>query len=59
VPEHFRSKEHTIDSFRITGLEKIRKNSKFYRQQKEDWWMDRLGTVHPRGLNIQDTREVI
>jgi hypothetical protein len=59
VPEHFRSKEHTIDSFRITGLEKIRKNSKFFRQQKEDWWMDRLGTVHPRGLNIQDTREVI
>ena len=50
VPLHFCSSEHTIEDFRIVGLEKIYK-SWIYRKEKEKFWMHKIGTLDENGLN--------
>ena len=54
VPKHFRENGHTQEDFRITGLERIRVPRKIFREEKERWWMEKLGTVQPRGLNKKE-----
>ena len=52
VAEHFNSKGHSVDDFQVIGIEKIF-GEETYRLVKETFWIKKLKTFPPHGLNIK------
>ena len=50
IGTHFNSEGHSLDSFRVIGLEKTNK-SWIYRREKEQFWIHKLNTLDENGLN--------
>ena len=50
VPIHFNKQPHTINNFRVVGLEKQYRNNKIYRQLRESFWIKKLDTIN-HGVN--------
>lgn len=50
---HFSSPLHSIQDLRIIAIEKIpdQKNSLLSRKDRENYWIRKLSTAHPQGLN--------
>ena len=51
IPNHFNQKGHAIDDLKIVGIEKIRKNNIFLRKIRETFWIKKIDTLMPKGLN--------
>ena len=51
VAEHFNQQDHDISDFKIVILEKCTDPSRYYRKIRELFWIERLNTVMPAGLN--------
>ena len=51
IAEHFNSDKHNIKDIEIVGLEKIKKNDIHLRKIRESFWIKKMGTLHPKGLN--------
>ena len=51
VAEHFNKEEHSIGSMEIVGLDKIKVNDIHLRKIRESFWIKKLKTQHPDGLN--------
>lgn len=53
--QHFSQKQHNCTAFRVVVLETVKwlPYIDTYKRllQREAWWIFRLGTLHPRGLN--------
>ena len=51
VPRHFASNNHRIDDLKIVGIEKIKSNDIHYRKIRESFWIKKMGTLKPNGIN--------
>jgi hypothetical protein len=53
IAAHFNSKDHSINNLTALAIEKIPDNifSIRTRKQREQFWQEKLGTIHPLGLN--------
>ena len=51
IPDHFNSKDHSIDHLEIACVEKIRDHDMHLRKVRETFWIQKLNTLHPHGLN--------
>ena len=51
IPNHFNGPHHELKDLKIVGIEKIRKNDIFLRKIKETFWIKKLQTLIPVGLN--------
>jgi Na+-translocating ferredoxin:NAD+ oxidoreductase RnfC subunit len=51
VADHFSSDGHTEKDMGVTVLERMKDNSRYYRQIKELQWIEKLQTEAPQGLN--------
>ena len=51
VAEHFNQPDHGISDFKIVILEKCTDPSRYFRKIRELFWIERLNTVMPAGLN--------
>ena len=50
ITRHFSSDKHDLSHYKIVGLEKNFKDD-FFRKTRELFWMQKLKTVKPHGLN--------
>ncbi|KAK3089634.1 hypothetical protein FSP39_005226 [Pinctada imbricata] len=53
VSNHFNLKDHSEKDVKFTILEKCYSNSMYYRKGREIFWMEKLNTFVPFGLNIK------
>ena len=51
VPNHFTQNGHGIKDIKIAILERCLENSRYYRKTKEIFWIEKLNTGIPLGLN--------
>ena len=51
VALHFNEPDHDISDFQIVILEKCADRSRYYRKIRELFWIERLSTIIPSGLN--------
>ena len=51
IPNHFNQINHKLSDLRIVGIQKIRSKDIHYRKIRETFWIGKLGTLQPRGLN--------
>ena len=52
VARHFYSNGHSVDDFSVIGIEKIF-GDETYRKVRESFWIKKLKTLIPDGLNQQ------
>ena len=51
---HFTSQNHNHNDFKVQIIEKVTPNTPSYRLEREEFWMKRLVTKTPHGLNKYD-----
>ena len=51
IESHYRDKRHSVQNLEIVCLEKIRGNDIHHRKIRESFWIQKLKTIHPYGLN--------
>ena len=51
VTEHFNQADHSVDDLRCIIIEKVYSNTLTRRLRRENFWMNKLQTVYPLGLN--------
>ena len=51
VAEHFNSENHDILHMKIVCIEKIRKIDIHFRKIRESFWINKLQTLYPKGIN--------
>jgi hypothetical protein len=56
VAKHFLQKNHTKENLKVIGIEKVL-GTEIYRKVKESFWMKKLNTLEPKGLNTQYERK--
>ena len=49
---HFNGKDHDIKDFSIICIEQIKNNNQHLRKIRESFWIKKLRTMQPRGLNM-------
>ncbi len=54
VATHFAKNNHTLANLQITIIENLGNQSKFRRQHREKFWISKLDTYQPNGLNIRE-----
>ena len=54
VTAHFCQLDHTMEDLEVRGIEKIHRNSKQWRKEKERYWIFTLRTLSPHGLNLNE-----
>ena len=51
---HFNSKGHTLSDFRALIIERVIPNDGAWLLEREDFWIKKLETKSPKGLNLND-----
>ena len=52
VSRHFNTTNHDIEAMEVIGLEILRKKDIHLRKIRETFWINKLETIHPKGLNM-------
>ena len=52
VMAHFCQPDHTMEDLEVRGIEKIHRNSKQWRKEKECYWIFTFRTLYPHRLNL-------
>ena len=52
VGSHYNLPGHQKAYFKVQVIERVMPNDKFYRLEREDFWMKKLNTMNPIGLNV-------
>ena len=52
ITQHFTEGQHTKEDYKIVGIEKIERNDN-YRKTREQFWITKLKTLKPVGLNTK------
>ena len=50
---HFNQPGHTLDHFKVTGIERCLNKPDLHRLNRENYWQHQLRTFKPLGLNIK------
>ena len=53
VAVHFNQGGHKEDDLEVQVIESIKDNSLYYRKIREEFWMSKLNTVTPFGVNVK------
>lgn len=53
VAVHFNQAGHKLDDLQVQVIESVKDNSLYYRKIREEFWMNKLNTVTPFGLNVK------
>ena len=56
IAKHFLQRNHSSDNLKVFGIEKVF-GTEIYRKVKESFWMKKLKTLEPEGLNTQFERK--
>ena len=59
VSIHFNQEDHSISDFKIIILEKCTDASRYYRKIREVFWIEKLNTVKPSGLNTKSQMGIL
>ena len=51
IPMHFSGEDHNISQFKWFVIEKIRREDIHHRKIRESFWIEKMKTLYPRGLN--------
>ena len=51
ITDHFTGPSHTHEDLKIVGLEQIKTNDIHLRKIRESFWINKLQTLSPKGLN--------
>ena len=51
IPQHFSSDGHSVADLEWLGIEKLRRNDIHLRKIRESFWIKKLETLEPKGLN--------
>ena len=51
ISQHFSTDSHSLDSIKIVGVEKIKRRDIHMRKIRESFWIEKLQTINPHGLN--------
>ena len=51
IPKHFNSENHSAENLRWIGIEKIGRIDIHLRKVRESFWIRKLKTIYPQGLN--------
>ena len=51
---HYNSKGHTLSDFRALIIERVIPNDGAWLLEREDFWIKKLETKSPKGLNLND-----
>ena len=54
VTQHFNSHNHTLDDMRCMVIEKVYNQSQEARNRRESFWISKMKTLTPYGLNTMD-----
>ena len=54
VAAHFCQLEHIMEDLEVRGIEKIHRNSKKWRKERESYWIFTTRTLSPHGLNLDE-----
>ena len=52
IAKHFCEKEHSVNNYRVIGIERVYGDT-IYRETKEAFWIKKLKTYEPQGLNTK------
>jgi hypothetical protein len=52
--EHFNLPDHSHSDMKVQIVEKIRPNSEENRREREEFWIEKISTKAPHGLNKND-----
>ena len=52
IAEHFNMEDHRLEDFTIIGIEQIKNKDIHLRKIRESFWIKRLQTLKPKGLNM-------
>ena len=53
LTSHFRSAGHGTEDYKILGIERITKDEE-YRKARELFWIKKINTIKPNGLNTKE-----
>lgn len=53
VARHFNSKDHSFSNFSITPIQEIKSREENYLLARENFWINKLVTRNPHGLNVR------
>ena len=51
IPDHFNGDKHQLSDLQILGIEKIYNRDTHFRKVRESFWIKKMNTIHPFGLN--------
>ena len=51
IPSHFKSAGHSPKDLKFIGIEKVKRKNIHLRRIRETFWIKKLGTIRPYGLN--------
>jgi predicted GIY-YIG superfamily endonuclease len=54
IGKHFNTHNHTIDDMSIIGIESIRRKENAIILHRESFWIKKLCTLSPRGINVEE-----
>ena len=52
IPAHFNDENHDINSVEFFCIESLQKDDIHLRKIRESFWINKLKTIHPHGLNM-------
>ena len=52
IAKHFCEKDHSVNNYRVIGIERVYGDT-IYRETKEAFWIKKLKTYEPQGLNTK------
>ena len=51
LPTHFNQEDHSVEDMSIVGIQRMRTKYIHYRKLREAFWINKLNTIQPQGLN--------
>ena len=51
IANHFNEQGHKVDDLKILGIEVLHQNNIHQRKIRESFWIEKLNTISPQGLN--------
>jgi len=54
IGRHFSQNGHTVLDISIVGIEQIKNKRDAVIRKRESFWIQKLQTLHPKGINVEE-----